>query len=161
MPHSFRVSLLPNIAAILLFLFIGWFSYEAFWPFRTIEFAPGTTPLVMVSDKVEVGSVAAFKMNYCKYTNAPASIARQIHYENGTVVTLSEIRGFSSKLNAQTGPICQEIISASTVIPDGAPTGFAKIRLLYRYPVSMLQVQDIYAETKVFEVVPKGSTINP
>lgn len=157
MPHNFKVSLLPNLAAILLFFFIGWFAYEAFWPFRTIEFTSGSTPLAMVSDKVEIGSAAAFRMNYCKYTNAPASIARQIRYENGYVVTLPEIKGFSNKLSSQTGALCQEIVSASTVIPDGVPTGYAKIRLLYRYPVSILQIEDVYVETKVFEVVPKGS----
>jgi hypothetical protein len=155
MRSLFHGSLLPNVASVLMILFIGWFVYEAAWPFRTIEFAKGALPLPMVTDTVETGSVAALTMTYCKYTSAPASIARQIRYDSGQVITLPEIKGFSNALDAANGPLCQQVISASTSIPDGAPTGRAKIRLLYRYPVSLLQIRDVYVETTEFPIVPK------
>lgn len=124
---------------------IAYFTYSAFWPFRTLE--PQVQPYPVLTGQVKIGQPIVYRADYCKRTSAPALVTRALVGDKGTVVSLSSI-----PTNLPAG--CHRVNSATTFVPPATPPGRYKLALTLTYHVNALRDITVTVETEYFTVTP-------
>ena len=67
---------------IFMFSFVVYEAYLQFYPFRTLEVKSATAKTTLI----KAGDVFIYTVNYCKYTDKPATVFRTLHNVDETSV---------------------------------------------------------------------------
>jgi hypothetical protein len=142
---TLSVVALRNIATGMFFLLGLYFVYLLFWPFPTL--APRVQPYRVLTPVVHIGEAVIYEANYCKYTDATATVTRNMVSDTGVVISLP-----TTSTNLPPG--CHITQSATTVIPAATPPGRYKLQVSVAYHINALRDITKNVETDYFTVAP-------
>lgn len=121
---------------IILVIFLFWWIY----PYKTIEVSK--QPYPVITPVVKQGEMMMYKIDYCKYTTAVATVSKT--FVDGIVYAIPE-----NSLNLPVG--CDSRIT-SIVVPKSLPVGTYYLRILGTYKVNPIRTITNEYTTDKFEV---------
>ena len=136
MKTIYRLSLVVIVLAITLMLMV---FYCLFYPYNPLEVEE---PMEVLSENVHGGDIVSYKVKFCKNTDKPATITREL--VNDFHFTFSEVT-----VNNRIG--CQEAL-LHIQIPDFAPAGEYKIRTTATYRMNTIREIAVVYESETFIV---------
>lgn len=130
------VSVLLALGVTILILF--W----EFWPYKTLEFKQDKFPII--NKTIHAGDLLFYSVDYCKYTDLPALVAR--HIVNGYDYTMTP--------TVTDRPVGCHSVIISFILPKETPPGKGyHADMIYQYQVNPLRTILIKHSTENFEVL--------
>lgn len=141
---------------------VGYLSYLAYFPFKTIEIKKQPFCVVNNTDcdmdsrgnyihphnpQLMAGDVLVYQVDYCRYTKVPSKTTRTLIGPALLTINISE---------ATTDPGCRVVNVTNAVIPPYVPEGIYYLKITTCFQVSPLQNDcDHQYRTEDFKVIRK------
>jgi hypothetical protein len=140
----FTIEWWPRIRGVLVALFVGVLLYVGF-----LKFWPNT-PLVFksvtVQQVVKPGELILYHAKYCRYSDAPATVARNVIGTGATAFT-SPYPAISSVSKTGCGSVAVPL-----QLPSAMPKGSYELEVVATFQVNGLRSITVRAESNAFTV---------
>lgn len=158
---SDRLTRWVMITTLVLGLFVVAFSIIltllAFYPYKTIEVFNAPVP-VLNNIPVRQGETVFYEVKFCKYTNAFATVSRQLQ-GNGISLTQAANRSDAPATSvgddanrpcSKDNPVTR--ISGSFIVPQNTPAGNYHLKVIAEYQVNVFRTIPYVFETQNFKI---------
>ena len=135
--HKYQYS--KYLLYVVLITLLG-VSFFAFYPFKVYEQHYDKLPVFNANHEVMPGEKLLYATDFCKYINKPAIVSKWI--QNSELIYFSDVTS-----NAEIG--CRES-NVALLVPEYTTPGKAKLIVLIRYKVNLLQTREYKLETEDF-----------
>lgn len=127
-------------------LVLGFVAFSLFWPVRTLEIQgyDDSHPVVVTETVIARGQPVKYVLNFCKYTNIPATVHRTLI--DGQIITLAPTVGL-----LPTG--CHSANVQTAVIPTTINPGEYYLDVVVSYQINPFRVEYIHYKTTNFTVI--------
>lgn len=132
---------LAAVGLIFCIAFMGYVTYLAVWPFKTIE--PTHQPYKVLTPKVHPGEDIVYVSEICRYTDVQPTVVRQLVGES-IIYLPNRISKFPKGCGAYKVP---------SRVPPETPPGFYHLELAPSYRINPVRTIVVNIETEEFEVV--------
>lgn len=145
-PKTFRpLWYLFQVCIFLWFIMLIWWNYETFWPVKTLVInnlsASGQVETQNTSYKL--GQPIAYTFDYCKYSDAPATVVRTL--VDGQQIRLTNEVGYLAMG-------CHTTLLETAVIPDTINPGRYYLDVDAQYQINPFHTVDVHYHTNYFDV---------
>ena len=110
------------------------------YPYKTVDVK---SPAHVWTPVVRAGDVMTYEVDYCKYTDNPATVSRQI--VDGTTITFTPMVSLTEKG-------C-DVVNASIIIPEYVSSGTYRLVVHLSYKMNSIRVIEKRFETEEFKIV--------
>lgn len=120
-------------------------AYSLFWPIKTltvIGYDP-QHPIEVDTPVVHPGEPLAYKLNYCKYTDAPSNVHRTM--VDGQVIMLTDTVG-------QLPLGCHIVTVKTAIVPTTINPGKYYLDVVVSYKINLFRTEYIHYRTNYFTV---------
>ncbi len=148
MKYWIRFSLVCLATAYIVLAVI---AYSLFWPAKTLTIIgfDEKNPIKVTNDTVHPGEPLEYKLNYCKYTDAPSVVHRTL--VDGQIITLTNTAG-------QLPLGCHVVTVKTAVVPTTINPGKYYLDVVVEYKLNAFRSEYIHYHTNYFTVVEGDKT---
>lgn len=140
---------LSMVALLGLIVMVVYSTYQALYPFKTIEVH--NSPYPVVTPLVKAGGIFTYYVDYCRFTNIQASVSRSLvgidNLGNPLIIPLP------GSINSTPIGCYKTNVSIRLIIPNATPPGIYHMVITPSYVVNSHQTQTRTYQTQSFEIL--------